>query len=256
MIIYYEPNSVIKIEIFENYLDPDIFPVGLTDIIFGPYFNVKIKENILPITLNKIIFGKNFNQIIEPNVIPPNVKFLQFDFGFKQKIIPNSLPNELTHLIFIGGYAHPLEKFTLPPNLLHLFFYYNKYEIQSNILPNTITHLKLGYGYNFKFTPNMLPHNLSYLDFDKTYSRELVNLPTNIKTICIDGHINNLNIINSLPNNLIFLIIDNLNFNIDNLPMGINIKLLNYNDQTLEFFKKIPWETKIYDKNNNLIKIK
>ena len=79
MIIYYEPNGIIKMEVEENkqILACDI-PQNLTDLYFGRLFNKIIKEGTLPITLRKIVFGEKYNQELYQNIFPDNLKYLQF----------------------------------------------------------------------------------------------------------------------------------------------------------------------------------
>ncbi len=255
MIIYYEENGIMRIEIEENKeLFAHKFPHNLTDLYLTKPFNKSIKQGILPLTLRKIIFGRNYNQEILPNVLPINLKFLQFDSKFTHVINIDILPKNLTHLIFNGGYYHPITQNTLPKNLIQLSFSYNKYELTKYVLPKSLTHLKLGYDYNYEFKKNVLPENIVYLELGGIYSHILSEVPQTLKTLYICGSKENELVVNNLPNTIENLIFYNLEIPILNLPISVKyIKLICYSDLTLNYVNKIPFGCQIFDRFNNEI---
>ena len=256
MIIYYEPNGIIKIEFKENkeLLLLDI-PYGLTDLYFGRYFNKPIKPGILSSTITKIIFGQNYNQIILPGVLPLDLKFLQFDIGFTQMINIDILPEKLTHLIFKGGYHHLITHNTLPKNLLQLSFYFNKYELNEYMLPTSLTHLNLGYNYNCEFKKGVLPEKLVYLGLSEIYSHILKEVPPTLIILNIYGSKKNKPVLDNLPNMIEILILYKLEIPLEILPPSIKyIKLIYYSKLTLQYLNNLPLECKILDKTNKEIK--
>ena len=257
MIIYYEPNGIIKMDIEENIeILPCDIPVNLTDLYFGRTYNKIIKRNILPSSLTKIVFGENYNQEIYPNVLPKNLKYLQFGRNFNKQINIDVLPENLTHLIFTGTYNYLITYNTLPKNLIYLAFNFNKYEINEYILPTTLTHLKLGYNYNYELTKDVLPNNLVYLELGGIYSHELKDLPPTLTTLYICGSVENKLVINNLPDIINFLIIYNLQVQITNLSNSIKkIKLICYSELTCKYLDKIPFGCKILDKHNREINL-
>jgi hypothetical protein len=250
MIIYYEPNGIIKMEIEVNKeILPCDLPQNLTDLYFGRTYNKGIKEGILPNTLKKIIFGDSYNREIHENIFPHNLKYLQFGRNFNKQVNVGVLPEHLTHLIFTGTYDHVITFDTLPKNLIFLAFNFNKYEINEFVLPNTLTHLKLGYNYNYEIKKNVLPMNLVYLELGGAYSHILCEIPPSLTTLYICGSRENEVLLNNLPNTISNLIFYNLQIEISNLPIEIkSIKLICHSQNTYGFLRKIPFECKVYDK--------
>lgn len=255
MIIYYEENGIIRIEIEEN---KELFayqlPYNLTDLYFGKDFNKEVRQGVLSNSITKIIFGQNYNQRILPNALPSNLKFLQFDSGFTHMINVELLPKNLTHLIFKGGYHYQITHNTLPKNLIQLSFSYNRYEINEYVLPNSLTHLKLGYDYNYEFKKNVLPEKLVYLELGGIYSHILKEVPSTLKTLYIYGSKDNELVINNLPNVIEKIIFYNLEVPITYLPISIKyIQLICYSSLTFKYLNKLHVNYKVIDKLNKEI---
>lgn len=255
MIIYYEPNGVIKIEFEQNReILPSDIPPGLTDLYFNINFNKQLKLGILPTTLKKIVFGDKYNQEIFPNTLPENLEFIQFGKEFKCKVSQYIFPVNLKNIFFMGNYKHKIHKETFPPNLKYLYFNFNKYEIEDNVLPINLEKIKLGYDYNFEFKKNTLPKKLKHLELGGIYSHILKEIPKSLKILSICGSKENELLLNNLPSTIALLILYNLEIPLLNLPTNIKyIKLICYTEETLKLLK-IPFGCNVYDRYNKEIK--
>src|SRR5579872_1016020 len=92
------------------------FPMFVTHIIFGPYYNKNVK-GLIPNSVTHLTFGEHFNQPIN-DCIPNSVTRLSFSFNFNQSI-DNCIPNSVTHLTFGPHYDQSI-KDCIPTSVTHL----------------------------------------------------------------------------------------------------------------------------------------
>ena len=102
----------------------------------------------------------------------------------------------------------------------------------------------------FNKSVDNLPNNLTYLTFGAGFNQPVDNLPSNLTHLILGGCFDQL--INNLPENLTHLTFGfNFNQSMDNLPL--NIKKINMFNHQKHLLKKVPFDCKVFDKNNGEI---
>ena len=177
-------------------------------------------------------------------LIRQSLRELTFNAFFNQELKEQMLPMLLTHLRFGHNYNREIQIYVLPRFLTHLFFgYCYNQKINENVLPQQLIHLRFGWMYNQVIQENVLPKSLTYLELGFYYKQIIENnvLPKSLTTIKLYGSSHNKKTIDILPNsNIKTIIFEDLQTNVDNLPMTIEtIKLLKYGKYTLKIIKKI-----------------
>jgi len=195
-------------------------PKNLISLTFGHSYNQELRDKVLPESLNSITFGKCYNQQIRPRVLPDRLISLKFGDDFNQIILENSLPDNLKELIFGYEFNQNILKKSLPRNLKILTFGHN-FNSQICSLPTCLTQLTFGHDYN------------------RTIERDV--LPRSLKILYFHGSKNNSNTINTLPETVEEIALYNLEANVSNLPL---------------FFKKVKVMTNVYEKWDQVLKIK
>ena len=111
---------------------------------------------------------------------------------------------------------------SLPYSLTHLTFG-SKFNKNVSVLPPTLTHLTFSYYFNQDVST--LPPSLTHLTFGYKFNQQY-NISPNIKYLKLNC--NNVYIINSLPNSVAELELDeDFHLGLDNLPTSIKILRIN-----------------------------
>jgi len=141
-----------NIMISSNRMNVDIH--WATTIEFDRYFDVELNHFVWPQNVKHIIFGQYFDQKIK-NIMPFGIRTIKFDCYFNQSIV-NTIPPTVTTLIFGDHFNYPIEN-NLPNKLkcLVLGGSYNRPII--NTLPRTLRYLRLSCRYNGMGLEKMYP---------------------------------------------------------------------------------------------------
>jgi len=119
-----------------------LFPLSVTHLDFGDWFNQSVKSCISP-SVTHLIFSKDFNKTVYGR-IPSSVTHLTFGDHFNRSIY-QCIPSSVTHLTF-GLWFFKNIRGNIPTSVTHLVFmdYFSGWD--NNDIPISITHLTLG-GY-------------------------------------------------------------------------------------------------------------
>ena len=207
-----------------------------------------------------IVMGTTSSEYIYENSRTENVyvpldktTFKFKNCGFNESIKKNFFPEHITHIIFGDGFNKELKIGVLPKKLLFLEFGHDfNQDIIPRVLPPTLKTIHFGTKFNMDITEKVLPEGLQYLKLGSSFKKS-VSLPASLTTIEIYGNINDKGIVDNLPSSVNTLIINNLSFEITNLPSTIGkIILPYYNRAILSFIKKIPHGTKVFDEDQDI----
>jgi hypothetical protein len=195
-----EKLNVIKFnDDFNENIDGLVFPDGINTINFGNSFNQPIDNIQFPKFLRNVYFGNNFNKKIDVLADCHYLNLLHLGNSFNQHIENLKLSDEVENIYIGHTFNKSIENFYIPKNLKYL-------EI-GNSFDQDINNLKFTY-------------NLDSLTLGKSFNKSLKNITINTHTYLILKKAN-LNTINNLPDNLKYLIIENLNYPLLNLPEAL-----------------------------------
>ncbi|EGC36241.1 hypothetical protein DICPUDRAFT_47250, partial [Dictyostelium purpureum] len=231
------PRNLIMLVIGNNVpLLPGSLPESLTYLKLGRHFNHPITPDLLPIHLKKISFGPNFNitkitiesisdtlsifNYYSPSIIRPNLTSLKFaDMDYNVPIKPGMIPSTLRELTLPTDFNHPLHEVFAINNCpyyipvfpaygltkLYITNYFNQ-PIPPYVLPRTLKELKIGFSFTQELYFESIPDSVTFLTLDcPDYDHQLVPgiLPRNLKKLKMRNNVPLLP--GSLPESLTYL---------------------------------------------------
>lgn len=197
--------------LFNSPIQNNLFPVYLTHLTFGSYFNQDLgralrqknhlthltfgedfDQNVfgeLPITkLTHLTFGADFNQEVV-GAFPQTLTHLVFGRQFNRNI-QNAFPNALTHLTFGYDFDRDLGDALLQTSLTHLIFGAEFNQVVKDALPQTLKYLHFGMYFNQDLS-GALPVGLEFLEIGYRFNQHITNvLPMGLKMIQVDQPMN------------------------------------------------------------------
>ncbi len=163
-----------------------VFPSGLTELRFGPYFNEVFRVGILPQRLKKLDLGTYYNEPLSLNVLPQSLTYLHFGFSFNKQICVGELPLHLLHLEFGCCFNQVLNCNVLPESLTSLIFgnQFNQ-SFACGVLPSKLRTLEFGYQFNKPIQLVPLPATLTILKFGYDFNQKIImdKLPLDLKSL-------------------------------------------------------------------------
>ena len=256
----YIPNSITHVTFNYNInIKEGDIPKSVTHLTFGEYFNQELKEGDIPNSVIKLTFGKSFNQKIKEGDIPKSVTHLTFGRDFNQELKEGYIPKSVTQLNLGYWFNQKLKEGDIPNSVIKLTFSWNfDQELKENDIPNSVTHLTFGEYFNQELKEGDIPNSVTHLTFGRDFNQELKegNIPNSVIKLTFGEYFNQELKEGNIPNSVIKL---TFNRNIKTikkyvLPISLKtIKLINYDDETLKLFEKLPYDCIVVDNNNNKI---
>ena len=273
---------------FNQKIRQNVLPPNLKVIVFGDFFTQKLEENTIPKNLKMLKFGFRYREIIKKNILPDTLEILDMDNYFTIQQYPTGLKKFIFRdHVYTSGEKKIFDLKVLPENIEFLDFMFC-YGNLSNFNFGKLKILKIGYDHLKSIKE--LPSTLKYLEIYGNDSIDTVDtfdlldcsiLPLNLeylvltsfltlknnknfdsvallqeklhklKYLSIDGHKEQLNILNNLPTDLSTIKFTNLNTEIINLPINIK-KIYLANNSKIQYLKKIPFDCDVINYKNNI----
>jgi hypothetical protein len=260
--MYYKKRHVKQI----NKVNPDI-------LIFDDCFITSVDEFIFPDSIIYLDFGKRFNKSLKNVSLPKYLKKLKFGDKFVQSLDYVKLPDKLEILEFGNNYQVSLFSVKFPDSLQEIILNDSFNHSLPFFLPKKLEKIVLGGYFDYSLNTFIIPENLKYLRVNGSITNKVLfdKLPQGLKSLEVvnnlDFNMNNLPdsieelIINMLDNNANFppnMHFKNTNFGCisiteqTNLPFGLT-KIKLSHASLVDYIKKIPFDCKLVDMNDQEI---
>jgi hypothetical protein len=186
---------------------------GITHVIYGYNFNMKLDEgvlpesveflyffssnyeyslqNVLPKNLKTLVLSSNsyYDNNLKPGDIPEGIKYLSFGYYFNKELNIGDLPESLECLVFGSSFNKTITKDVLPKKLKTLIFGcdFDK-KIEKDVLPEGLKKIDFGISFNQPIDIGVIPESVDYLTFSFKFNQPLVGvLPKNLKKLYLGG---------------------------------------------------------------------
>lgn len=189
---------------------------GITHVIYGYYFNMKLDEgvlpesveflyftsndyeyslhNVLPKNLKTLILSSNsyYDKNLKPGDIPEGIKYLSFGYYFNKELNVGDLPESLEYLVLGDHFNKTINKNVLPKNLKTLIFGYEfDKKIEKDVLPYGLKVIDFRMSFNQIIDIGVIPDSVNYLIFSSKFNKPLMGiLPKKLKKLCLGGGFN------------------------------------------------------------------
>jgi len=204
-------NKIFFVSNFEIPIKIGDIRYGITHVIYGYNFNMKLNEGVLPESVELLYFisskyeyilqnvlPKNLKTLIlsshsyyendlKPGYIPEGIKYLSFGYYFNKKLNIGDLPESLECLIFGSCFNKDIR--VLPKKLKTLIFGsdYDK-KIEKDVLPEGLKRIDFGTSFNQSIDIGVIPESVDILKFSGKFNQPLMGVfPKNLKKLYLGG---------------------------------------------------------------------
>jgi hypothetical protein len=251
---------------FSLYSLPFFLPPDINEINLGSRYNYKSNAFVFPKNLkklaisgnanNKIIFYEMYEELktlnsleildkleFPINKLPENIKKIKLPFDYNNWKTPINLPLGLEHLTISGTICNKSMINNLPPEIKSLSII-NTLDFEFGILPISLSEMYLNFAPDKKLTMEIkdkkiinFQSSIKKIIFSDNFdcSQVIVKLPSDLEYLKISGSKCNEFLINNLPENLLSVeIVNDLEFELSNLPLGLRDLYINvFNKQIM-----------------------
>ena len=236
---------------------------GITHVIYGYYFNMKLDEGVLPESVEFLYFISNnyeyslhnvlpknlktlilsshsyYDNNLKPGDIPEGIKYLRFGYYFNKELNVGDLPESLEYLNLGNNFNKTIKKDVLPKKLKTIIFgwEYDK-KIEKDILPPGLKKIDFGKSFNQPIDIGVIPEYVDNLIFSGKFNQSLIGvLPKKLKKLYLGGSFNQSfekGILADSITELTLYINDNQILEKDVLPNSlIKLTIHNFNNNTI-----------------------
>ena len=149
---------------------------GITHVIYGYNFNMKLDEGVLPESVEFLYFFSSNYEYSLQNVLPKNLKTLMLSSHsyYDNNLKPGYIPEGIKYLSFGYYFNKELNIGDLPESLECLIFgsCFNKH-IKVGVLPKKLKILIFGSDYDKKIEKDVLPEDLKRIDFGTLFNQSI-----------------------------------------------------------------------------------
>jgi hypothetical protein len=203
-------NKIFFVSNFEEPIKIGDIRYGITYVIYGYNFNMKLDEGVLPESVEFLYFiSSNYEYYSLQNVLPKNlkslilsshsyydnnlkkgdipegIKYLSLGYYFDKELNIGDLPESLECLVFGSCFNKTIAKDVLPKKLKTLIFGCNfDKKIEKDVLPEGLKKIDFGISFNQPIDIGVIPESVDYLTFSFKFNQPLVGvLPKNLKKL-------------------------------------------------------------------------
>ena len=256
-------NKIFFVSNFEESIKIGDIKYGITHVIYGYKFNMKLDEGVLPESVELLYFisskyeyslqnvlPKNLKTLmlsghsyydnnLKPGDIPEGIKYLSFGSYFNKELNIGDLPESLEFLNFGSQFNKHIKVDVLPQKLKTLVFEwdYDK-KIEKDVLPQGLKKIYFGTSFNQPIDIGVIPESVDILKFSGKFNQPLMGvLPKNLKKLYLGGSFKQIIEKDMLPNSITELTLYVYNNQI--LEKGIlpdsitNLTIHNFNNNTI-----------------------
>ena len=206
-------NKIFFVSNFDEPIKIGDIKYGITHVIYGYNFNMKLDECVLPESVELLYFASSNYEYSLQNVLPKNlktlilsshsyydnnlklddipegIKYLSFGYYFDKELNIGDLPESLEFLIFGSQFNKPIKVGVLPKKLKTLIFGwdYDK-KIEKDVLPEGLKKIDFGKSFNQPIDIGIIPESVDILMFSSRFNQPLMGvLPKNLKKLYLGG---------------------------------------------------------------------
>ncbi len=209
------------------------------------YYLIKSNQDceLIPEDTEVLEFGSNFNKPINNVKFPPNLREIYFGYGFNMSLKEVTFPDSLQKIKFSGFFNQELD-FALPKFLKSILICDNYFykSLEEYIFPISLDNYKRENLFNREINRDF--SQLEELKLGLYYEKPLTNLILGDTKLYLTWPSET--VLNSLPNNLKYLHITNLEHPVNLPPSLENLTIINNRYGKL----KIPYGCSVNIKNN------
>ena len=199
-------NKLFFISNFEESIKIGDIKYGITHVIYGYKFNMKLDDGVLPESVEFLCFISNDYEYSLQNVLPKNLKTLMLSGHsyYDNNLKPGHIPEGIKYLSFGSYFNKELNIGDLPESLEFLNFgsQFNKH-IKVDVLPQKLKTLVFGWDFDKKIEKDVLPEGLKKIDFGTSFNQpiDIGVIPESVDILKFSGKFNQ-PLMGVLPKNL------------------------------------------------------